>query len=219
MHCTTPPQFTPMNYYVEDYKRELITRYVLPAFGQMVSAEESKINEIVKRCRLHNAVKYQQLESPGPGWEGQLLFSIQAMIHSYYYSMDKSCRYGTNIWNKCRFIFNDSGLLDGEPRTDYIEILESSEVLSISYADLLDLMEYYPDINNAIRLLAVRQGMQYRKRNALLLQSPMERVKQFIAENQSFIYCTSQEVQAMHVNLTRVGYVRQLEKLNSLKLI
>lgn len=208
-----------MDYYLEDYKRQLITRYVLPAFGQQVSAEENKISEIVKRCRLQNAVKYQQLESPGAALDGHLLFSIHAMVHSYYYSIDKCSRYGTNIWNKCRFIFYDSALLDGEPRTDYIEILESGEVLSISYADLLDLMEYYPDINEAIRMIAVRQGAQYRRKNALLLQTPLERVKQFIAENQSFIYCTSQEVQAMHVNLTRVGYVRQLEKLNSLKLI
>lgn len=197
---------------IESYKRMLVLQYVLPAISEFVAADTRKTEEIVKRCRLLSAVKYQTLEVPGPSSEGFLWFPINAMCHSYYYNEEMNRKCGTRIFHKRMFVFNDSSLLDGLPRTDYIEVLEQGDMLSIRYCDMIDLIEMYEDINVAIKSIP-RQEAYYRRHNTLLNLSPFERVRRFRNENKSFIHCTSQEVQAMHVNLTRNGYANQLKKL------
>jgi hypothetical protein len=198
---------------LEDYKRELILQYVIPAFNGLVSNIEEKLNELVKCCHLQTVIRHQRLEAPGPALMGFLWFSIAAMSHSYFYNEEKNRESGTIIYKRRQFIFNADSLLYGLERPDYVQILEPGEVLGFRYQDVLALMSKYTDINQAIRVLAAKQGIYLRQRIALLQMKSLERVRWFRKENEAFLNCSSQEIQAMHVNLGLRAYIDTINKL------
>jgi len=199
--------------YDTSQKTEVITKNLLPALGCLADVEGKKMADLLNRCRLHHVRKYDILESPGPRNEGYLWFSIKAMSHHYFYNREKDCKSGTRIWNKRDFIFDDTSLLEGTARRDTLEILEDDEVISISYADLDYLMEEYQDISTAIRKLSIKHVAYFQHKGFLMSLSPFQRVKIFIEENQCFTFCATQEIQAMHVNLTRRGFIKILAKI------
>ena len=195
------------------YKKEVIQKYLLPALGCCIDFDNNKFTEIVSKCKLQYVVKFQLLETPGPRDEGHLWFSLNTMAHSYFYNREKNGRSGTRIWNKRDFIFDDASLLAGRDRSDYLEVLEGSEILSISYADLDALMGKYEDIDAGIKKLSVVHTSYFQRRSSLMHKTPLERVKQFRHENSTFLHCSSQEIQAIHVNLSRRAFINQLNKL------
>ncbi|MCD0489698.1 hypothetical protein LPB86_15760 [Pedobacter sp. MC2016-14] len=195
------------------YKTELIIKHLIPALGCLSEIEGIKLQDIITRCRLHHVRKYDTLESPGSRNEGFLWFPINAMSHHYFYDRKKSSKIGTRIWNKRDFIFEDASLLDGKDRRDTLEILEEDEVISISYDDLDHLMRKYIDINTAVEKLSARNNAYFRRKSFLMNLSSFERVRQFREENNLFTFCATQDIQAMHVNLTRRMYFNLLNKL------
>lgn len=195
------------------HKTDLVKRLIWPIFGLETGINKHKAQDIIDRFRLQNATKYQELEVPGPAIEGRLWIAVQAMAHCYYYQEENGLKCGTEIWQKGQVIFCPSSLLADEPRTTYIAMLEQSETLSIVYAELLDLMNRYPNIDAAIQSHVLKREYYSHRRNLLLNQRPLERVRQFRAENQAFLNCSSQEVQAMHLNMSLRSYIDQINKL------
>lgn len=206
-----------MNHFSFDiaYKTEVIKKYLIPSLGCRIDLNDLKLAEIVSKCRLQYVVKYQHLETPGPEKEGYLWFALSSMAHSYFYNQEKKCKSGTRVWNKREFIFDDASLLTGKDRSDYLEILESGEILSINYSDLRTLMRNYDDINSGIKKLTVLHASYFHHRSSLMHKTPFERVRQFLTENSTFLHCTTQEIQAIHVNLSRRAFINHLNKLRS----
>jgi hypothetical protein len=194
-------------------KAELVQQLVLPAFGQEIAGNVDIAADITRRFRLQNATKYQDLEGPGPATEGRLWVTKYGMAHSYCDQQEKKTKCGTQIWPKGTFIFCPSSLLENEARNTFVAMLEPDMVLSMAYIDLLDLMGQHHAIDAAIRSFALKQEHYHSKRNLLLNQRPLERVKQLRAENPTFINIAIQEVQAMHANMSLRSYIDQVKKL------
>lgn len=198
---------------MENCKKALIVKYVVPALGNLSAINNNFIDDLTACCRLIHALKYQQLETPGPFEEAYIWFSVEAMVHSYYYCPHKLVKKGTRIWKKREFILFSGCLLRKEQRTDYIEILEPGDVICIKYADLISLIERYPELEKPVKMTSIDNERCYHHRSLLLNKPVEERVKCFVAENKFFVRCTSQAIQAMHVNLSLRGYTAQLAKL------
>lgn len=196
-------------------KSELIVKYVLPALGNVLHSNTGFIDSLTLNSYLISAVKYQQLETPGSFEDGCVWFSIDAIVHSYYFCPYKLVKKGTRIWPKRSFIFFSSCLLNQEQRSDYLEILESGLVIYIRYARLLLLAVQYPELENQIKMVSISNERYYHNRNLMLNKPPVERVKQLHFENRLFINSSSRAVQAMHTNLSLRGYLNQLHKLKS----
>ncbi|WP_316814467.1 hypothetical protein [Pedobacter nyackensis] len=194
-------------------KRALIIKYVIPALGNVLHTNEGFVEQLIASSYLVHAVKYQQLEMPGYFEDGCVWFSIDAIVHSYYYCPYKLVKKGTRIWSKREFILFSSCLLKREQRTDYLEILEAGIVIYIKYAQLLALLDQYTELENQIKLVSVNNERYYHNRNLMMNKPPVERVKQLHTENKLFINSSSQVVQAMHANLSLRGYLNQLSKL------
>lgn len=194
-------------------KSALIIKYVLPALGNVLDTNEGFIAQIIANSYMVHAVKYQQLEIPGSFEDGCVWFSIDAIVHSYYYCPYKLAKKGTRIWSKREFILFSNCLLNKEERSDYVEILEPGIVIYIKYAQLLALVHQYPELENQIKLVTVNNERYYHNRNLMMNKPPIERVKQLHLENKQFINSSSQAVQAMHTNLSLRGYLKQLSKL------
>lgn len=202
---------------MEPNKAKLIDKYVLPCFAKTAKEDRYFVDDINSVCRLHKAVKFQELESPGAAQEGRIWFPIMPLVHSYYLTPDEKYKWGSRIWNKQEFIFYTSSLLNQQLRSDYIEVLEAGELLSISYPNLLALMERYPEVHQKIQQISASNERHYRYHNQLLNKPPLERVKQFEEENSLFTKVASNSIKAIHVGLTRQGYESQLKKLATLK--
>lgn len=194
-------------------KRAIINKYVLPALGNVLHTNESFVEQLIENSYLIHAVKYQQLEMPGSFEDGCVWFSIDAIVHSYYYCPYKLAKKGTRIWSKREFILFSSCLLTKEQRTDCLEILEAGVVIYIKYAHLLSLSHQYPELENQIKLVSINNERYYHNRNLMMNKPPIERVKQLHREHKQFINSSSQAVQAMHTNLSLRGYLKQLSKL------
>ena len=194
-------------------KAELIRQYVLPALGYLPDADDRTIDELILNARHTHAIKYQQMEIPGHFDDAYAWFSIDAIVHSYYYCPHTLAQRGTRIWKKCELIFFSSCLLKEERRTDYLEILEPGNLISIKYAHLLALIEHDSKLEKKIRLVSANNERYYHQRNLMLNKPAIERVKQFEKENPLFIKVANKEIIASHVALTRQGYNLQLRKI------
>lgn len=193
------------------YKKKLIDALVLPAFDRL-TVSEKLLSSLYESCTLHQAVKFQLLELPGPYGDGRLWFSFEAMVQAYYFCPYKQCKWGTRIWRRREFILNSSSLINQEFRTDYIEVLEPGDLLSITYIDLLKLIREFPELEKQVQSIAASNERYYHNRTKLLNRPPLERVQEFEKENSLFINIAGKDAIAMHVGLTRQGYHSQLKK-------
>lgn len=202
-----------MNYNRESYKRTLILKYIIPALSSETRIDAQKVEDIIDRFGLKDMIKYQEIESPGPAMEGCMFFSISGVVHNYQYIFNTRRKHGTSIWNRRSFIFNGNSLLANSPRKEFIQLLEQSEVLYITYPNLLYLIGKYKDINDTISLQLLKQNAYHHEKNIMYGLDPAERVKEFRAENTAFIGCTNQTIQAMHTGISLRSYTDQLKKL------
>lgn len=198
---------------IEAYKRELTIAHLLPAFGALVTFCDAKVEDVVSRCQLQNVIRNQYLESPGAAMTGSLWFSLAAMSHSYFFNSQKRISCGTRIYKKRELIFNGDSLIHGSDRQDYIQMLEDGFVLSISFHDLLFLMDKYSDIEQAMRELTLQQGIFFRQQTTFRELSSIERVKRLKTEHAAFIACTNREVQAIHAHLSIKQYYNKIKEL------
>jgi len=198
---------------MEQLKKELIAKYIVPLFGAVDALNLQITEQLCGISKLRNAGKYEQLEAPGSFEEARVFFSIESMVHSYFYCPHKLVRKGTRIWKKLSFILFTSCLLEKEERSDYIQMLEPGKVLFFSYQDLLTLMDAFPSISSYFGHVFNSNESYYHHRNILLNKPPLQRVREFESENTLFTKVASKEIKALHVGLTRQGYNLQLRKL------
>jgi len=190
----------------EEYKREMVAQYLAPVLGFKAVGHNAAIDDLARRTKLQFALKHQELESPGDKETGCIWLSIGAMCHSYIFGDGMNYPHGTAIFKKRELIFNGNSLLHGAKRLDYIQTIEATELLSISYPDVLELMSKYDNVSVMIRSQTDQQAIDFRERNNFRNLSSIERVKRLRAENETFIKCANQEIQAMHAYMSLKHY-------------
>lgn len=194
-------------------KKELIIRYMIPLFGLLNPHAILLAERLERICKLNDLGKYEELEAPGPFEGGRIFFSLDAMVHSYYFSAHKSDKKGTRIWKKLHFILFSSSLLEKEKRSDFVQMLEPGRVLSFRYTDFSPLVQDFPEIAGYFGHVFNANESYYHHRNILLNKPALERVREFEMENPLFVKAVSKEIKAMHTGLTRQGYNLQLRKM------
>ncbi|MGA6118317.1 hypothetical protein [Sphingobacterium anhuiense] len=193
---------------MNDYKYRIIKQYLQKNFDISTERQNQLLEFVIPLCTEQKAIKYEQLESPGPAEQGRVWFSAEAMIHSYYHNKKKGINCGTQVWKKNEVILFTSSLLSGEERSNYIQMLEPGLVLSMSYPDALTVREVFPEVAAHIEQLIIQNDQAYQDRIRLLHEPSQERVRKFEAENRLFCTIASTVTKAMHVGLSRQGYTR-----------
>nr|WP_121272524.1 hypothetical protein [Pedobacter schmidteae] len=193
-------------------KNKLIERYLLPAFNAVTVKQKDFFASLCKVCRLEHTSKFQQLEIPGPAEGGRMWFAIDALVHAFYYCPVKCLKRGSRIWKKREFILYSASLMQQEPLTDYIEVLEPGRVLSIGYTELAELQLLYPQLNEHLQDIGRGNERYYHHRNQLL-NKPIElRIAQFKEENPLFVLVVSHATAASHLGMALRTYVFYLAK-------
>lgn len=195
------------------FKHELILKYVTPILEIILPKDESLIQELLVHSRLHSVIKYQLIETPGVWKDGNMWFSIDALMHSYYICPDTQVNCGRQIWKKQQFIFDNQNFYDQLYRSDYIQAVEPGTIISISYSALNWLQEHFVSIKQQLIQLSRIQQQYYRNHAQLLIRSPLEKVKAFTTTHKLFSSVANNTINGMHTGLSRQGYENQLKKL------
>lgn len=191
-----------------DYKARTIKQYLQKNLDITTARQNQLLERMAPLFIIQKAIKYEDLESPGPADQGRIWFSAEAMIHSYYHNKKKGINCGTQIWKRNEIILFTSSLLSGEERINYVQMLEPGMVLSISYQDAKIIRGEFPEISAHIEQLIIQNDQAYHERIRLLNENSYDRVKKFEAENRLFCIIASTVTKAMHVGLSRQGYAR-----------
>lgn len=203
---------------MKQQKRKFIELYVENNLATIKERIEQLTNRIDEVARIQSVRKYQELESEGPAEDGRAWLSIDAMVHSFYYSKTCNCHWGNQIWRKFEPILFPSSLIDSEYRVNYIQVLEPGWVISISYPDLRILRDEFLEIKQHIEHISQINERAYRQRIMLLNEQSVQKLIKFEGENPLFTTIASKSIKAMHLGLSRQGYNLLQRKIKERKL-
>lgn len=198
---------------MESLKRQLLLEYLKTHLGHVSDQHPDLIERAVAIARIEYAIKYQILEPDGPAAEGRAWLSANSMAHSYYYNETSKNNVGTYIWKKNEPILFSRSLLHDQPRNQIIQVLEPGIVLSIAYADLLEIRQAFPAIAQHIEDVSSLREQNYQERIVQLSAPPIERITRFEADNPEFCLVANVKTKAMHVGLCRQTYSSILKKI------
>lgn len=197
-------------------KRQLIIDFLRPR----LKVTEIRLNEIVNAiypfCLLIPALKHQILEIPGPANEGRVWLSAEAMAHSYSHCKTNDAYRGRRVYEKMEPMFSVACLIDGIDRDYYLQMLEPSLVLSITFKDALPLIAQFEELSSYVNYLSRQNSIALERRIILLHEPAPQQVKRFEEENKLFVHVASKEIKAMHLGLCRQAYHDQLKKTSTL---
>ena len=171
---------------MNDLKQKLLLSYLQSKLLVPAAKQPELMERAVQITRIQKALKNQVLESPGPAAEGRAWLSVNAMVHSYYFNEKTQSNIGTYIWEKNEPIIFNNSLFQDKPRNHTIQMIEAGPVLSMSYQDLLDLRNAFPEIAQHMEELSIQKEQSYQDRIILLNAPTQERIIHFEADNPLF---------------------------------
>ncbi|SEM04842.1 hypothetical protein SAMN05216436_101258 [bacterium A37T11] len=185
-------------------KKKFITQYLWPSLR--IDPVDAALTEELAGCLRHDAVlRMEDLEQPGASHEGRMWFSAQALMHAYYYSTADLKNWGVKLIPRQTLYLDTASLLDGADREHYVQLLEPGSVYSLSYPELLGLMDRYSTVSKAMTRLHLEQQAQQRAHDRFLLSNPIDRATQFRKQHATLLSRLTMDVQAMHIKISR-GY-------------
>ncbi|AIM38052.1 hypothetical protein KO02_16190 [Sphingobacterium sp. ML3W] len=202
---------------MNDLKQKLLLSYLQSKLLVPAAKQPDLMERAVQITRIQKALKNQVLESPGPAAEGRAWLSVNAMVHSYYFNEKTQSNIGTYIWEKNEPIIFNNSLFQDMPRNHTIQMIEAGPVLSMSYQDLLDLRNAFPEIAQHMEELSIQKEQSYQDRIILLNAPTQERIIHFEADNPLFSQVANSTIKAMHLGICRQTYDRAKKQIKNQK--
>lgn len=202
---------------MNDLKQKLLLSYLQSKLLVPAAKQPELMERAVQITRIQKALKNQVLESPGPAAEGRAWLSVNAMVHSYYFNEKTQSNIGTYIWEKNEPIIFNNSLFQDKPRNHTIQMIEAGPVLSMSYQDLLDLRNAFPEIAQHMEELSIQKEQSYQDRIILLNAPTQERIIHFEADNPLFSQVANSTIKAMHLGICRQTYDRAKKQIKNQK--
>ncbi|MDH5825875.1 Crp/Fnr family transcriptional regulator [Sphingobacterium sp. SG20118] len=202
---------------MNDLKQKLLLSYLQSKLLVPAAKQPELMERAVQITRIQKALKNQVLESPGPAAEGRAWLSVNAMVHSYYFNEKTQSNIGTYIWEKNEPIIFNNSLFQDMPRNHTIQMIEAGPVLSMSYQDLLDLRNAFPEIAQHMEELSIQKEQSYQDRIILLNAPTQERIIHFEADNPLFSQVANSTIKAMHLGICRQTYDRAKKQIKNQK--
>lgn len=202
---------------MNDLKQKLLLSYLQSKLLVPAAKQPELMERAVQITRIQKALKNQVLESPGPAAEGRAWLSVNAMVHSYYFNEKTQSNIGTYIWEKNEPIIFNNSLFQDMPRNHTIQMIEAGPVLSMSYQDLLDLRNAFPEIAQHMEELSIQKEQSYQDRIILLNAPTQERIIHFEAYNPLFSQVANSTIKAMHLGICRQTYDRAKKQIKNQK--
>src|SRR2546428_4947898 len=148
------------------------------ALSEIHPLSSSHINYLKEAVIEERFAKNQILISEGRVVD-RIYFIKEGFATGYFYNNGKKV---TSIfWNTGHFLLLIPGFLRQKPSTEYVELLEDSKLLSISYPQFLEALKLFPEANFIIRTIIEEYEIHQEKRvKDFITLTAFERYKQLL---------------------------------------
>lgn len=174
-------------------------------FFNSLTGNSTNHNELrTQFCKMVERKSYakNQIILTADQTSNQMWFVLKGFAMSYIYKEDRKIPYW--FWNEAEIIVSTNSFFKQLPSDGYIEILEKSTLLSISYQNILYLTEKFPEFNGFLRIML--EDISYtaeRRIFSLTTLTPEERYLLLLKESSFIIRKASVETIASYLGVSR----------------
>lgn len=193
---------------------QAIEMYNLPDLGLCTEDLAMLRDFMATQAKVRIYQKYEELETIDRNQPQYLYMVLQGLVHSYYRCLRADRFWGQHIWYRHDCIYLATA--DKNTTTDkyHIQALEDTTIVMVlPWRDIPALVKHIPPMKKVIKKLhrSLRKEEQhYHYRNSLAAK---HRVQLFLERHPALPHRTSQEVCAMHNQLSRHWYSKMLTEL------
>jgi CRP-like cAMP-binding protein len=144
--------------------------------------------------------------------ETRIWFLKSGFARSYFYD-EKGNEHTTRFWQENEIIFSFSGVWN-LPAMEYVEILVDAELNPISYQQLYEFINKFPEINILIKFVIKRALQQKYTRHALCSLQAEKRYRQLRRDSPEVFKNAPLRIIASYLNMTRESLSRIISKKN-----
>lgn len=183
---------------------DLIKNEIIPKLEAIIGPiSKDCIAQLISNSRLKPAIKDQFLEVGGTYEDGSLFYLYSGIARSCYYGPNVEKPIISRIWKKHEVMFDVNSFLNGENRTEAIQMLEDGEIVSISYSSLKCLFDTYPKMLSLLLYLQAENEKYNKFYQHLLKLSVEERVKLYLNHNPTICSRINKDCIALHLGISR----------------
>lgn len=168
--------------------KDLHIAHVLSQLAVIRGMPEGFSAHLSVHCRMRNASSMSYIEYPGAADEGHLWYVVRGIVRSLNYDHYQDEEHTVHLWRKDDIILNTHSFINRSEREHALQALDDSEFLYLSYPQLRQLINEWPELMTLIyrlglqrerRLLRHLQWLRYpaadRVRALLLLHPGIDR--------------------------------------------
>lgn len=191
--------------------QDAIHQYGFPELG-LSDQENIVFKDFLKLYgKIRSYQKQENIESTTDGQPMYFILILQGLAHAYYHCPHSQQFWGQYIWYKQECVYLDRKNKD--KRQFHIQALEETIVLLIPWDKIPLIQEQLPQIKKLLKKLhrKLRADEQaYHYRNNLPAKA---NVKLFLERHPSLPHRTSQEICAMHNQMSRHWYSKTYKEI------
>lgn len=166
-----------------------------------IALGDEQLRDVLSRFKLVNAEKNDLLLEPGSVAD-RLFFIMKGCLRLYYINEDQSVLTRFMAFENT-FLTSIVSFISREPAPEYIEAVENSELLVISYNDFVHLRKTIPGWDK-IYIYILEYGLTVitSKLSSLLTQSATERYRSLLKNNPELVQRLSNANLAAYLNIS-----------------
>lgn len=195
---------------------QAIKMYNLPDFGLCTEDLAILRSFITTQAKVRIYQKYEELATIDRNHPQHLYIVLQGLVHSYYRCLRVDRLWGQHVWYRHDCIYLATSDKDSKTEKYHIQALEDmSIVIVLPWQAIPTLVKRVPQMKKVIKKLhrSLRKEEQhYHYRNSLAAK---HRVQLFLERHATLPHRLSQEVCAMHNQLSRHWYSKILAELKT----
>lgn len=184
--------------------KNVLRRKIIPILTQVNgSVPDAFETAFIANSRIFKGVKDQYIEESGEAEEGHLIYFESGIARCYYYDAIADKYIITRITRKDDVVIDINAYLYGTPRAENIQMLETGNLVTISYANLKLLLTQCPEMYPVIVHFQAEREKQLLAYHRLLRSTADEKVKIFLDDNPGIASRINNELIASHLDLYR----------------
>lgn len=148
--------------------------------------------------------------------QDHLFFLQEGFARCFFYDESSGREITTIFWKERNIVCDPVSFFKREGSRYHIEVLPGSLLLSLSYRQLEDIYQAFPETQVFTRCLSLQYAYYYSRRNNQLMASSLkERYLDLVALHPGILLKVPKEMIASYLNITPQSFSRLLREMNN----
>lgn len=128
-------------------------------------------------CRVRTAASMSYIEYPGAAADGHLWYVVRGIVRSITYDPNLPEEHTLYLWRKDDVLLNTHSFINGTERNTALQVVDDSVFLYLSYPQLRQLVNEWPELMPLIHQLSVQREQRLLRHIQWLRYPAAERVR------------------------------------------